>query len=45
MDALLVGEVAAHGCTLPADDVRALLTIDIPLNAAGLMAWLRATAR
>jgi hydroxyacylglutathione hydrolase len=45
MDALLVGEVAAHGCTLPADTVRALLAIDIPLNAAGLMAWLRAPAR
>jgi hydroxyacylglutathione hydrolase len=45
MDALLVGEVAAHGCTLPPERVRALLAIDIPLNAAGLMAWLRAPAR
>ncbi len=45
MDALLVGEVAAHGSRLGADAVRALLAIDIPLNAAGLAAWLRASAR
>ena len=45
MDALLVGEVAAHGSRLGADAVRALLSIDIPLNAAGLAAWLRASAR
>jgi glyoxylase-like metal-dependent hydrolase (beta-lactamase superfamily II) len=45
MDALLVGEVAAHGCTLPPEAVRALLAIDIPLNAAGVMAWLRSSSR
>jgi glyoxylase-like metal-dependent hydrolase (beta-lactamase superfamily II) len=45
MDALLVGEVAAHGCTLSPAAVRALLALDIPLNAAGLMAWLRAPTR
>jgi glyoxylase-like metal-dependent hydrolase (beta-lactamase superfamily II) len=45
IDALLLGEIAAHGCTLAPDAVRALLAIDIPLNAAGIVAWLRTGAR
>jgi hypothetical protein len=45
IDALLLGEIAAHGCTLAPDAVRALLAIDIPLNAAGIVAWLLAGAR
>lgn len=45
MAALLLGEVAAHGCTLAPEAARALLAIDIELNAAGLLAWLQASAR
>ena len=45
MDALLLREVAAHGCTLAPDAVRGLLEMDIRLNAAGLHAWLQARAR
>jgi hypothetical protein len=45
IDALLLGEISAHGCTLAPDAVRALLAIDIPLNAAGIVAWLLAGAR
>jgi hypothetical protein len=31
---------AAHGCTLPASEVRALLATDVELNAQGLEVWL-----
>jgi glyoxylase-like metal-dependent hydrolase (beta-lactamase superfamily II) len=42
---LLLGEAHAHGCRLAPDALRALLDIDIRLNAAGLMAWLTAPKR
>jgi hypothetical protein len=45
LEALLLGEVAAHGCTLPAAEVRALLALDLELNADGIVAWLRARGR
>jgi hydroxyacylglutathione hydrolase len=45
MDALLLGEVAAHGCTIPAGRLRELLAMDIRLNAAGILAWLTAPVR
>jgi glyoxylase-like metal-dependent hydrolase (beta-lactamase superfamily II) len=45
MEALLLGEVRAHGCRLAPDAARALLATDIALNAAGLLAWLQASAR
>ncbi len=37
---LYLGAAREHGCTLPEDDVRAVLAIDIELNAQGLEAWL-----
>lgn len=45
MAALLLAEVAAHGCRLPPEQVRALLQMDIPLNAAGLLSWLQSQWR
>jgi glyoxylase-like metal-dependent hydrolase (beta-lactamase superfamily II) len=45
MDALLLGEAAAHGCVLAPNRLRALLAMDIRLNAAGLAAWLRSRAQ
>jgi hydroxyacylglutathione hydrolase len=42
MDALLLSEARAHGCTLPDEALRTLLEMDIRLNAAGLLAWLQA---
>jgi glyoxylase-like metal-dependent hydrolase (beta-lactamase superfamily II) len=45
IDGLLLGELAAHGCTMPPEAMRALLAIDIALNAAGIMAWLRSPSR
>jgi glyoxylase-like metal-dependent hydrolase (beta-lactamase superfamily II) len=45
LDALLLGEIAAHGCTLPAAALRELLAVDLRLNAAGIVAWLRARRR
>lgn len=41
MDALLLAEARAHGCALPDEALRALLDMDIRLNAAGLLAWLQ----
>jgi len=43
MEALLLGEARAHGCTLSDDRLRTLLEMDIRLNAAGLHAWLEGT--
>ncbi|MEI7447111.1 MAG: MBL fold metallo-hydrolase [Burkholderiales bacterium] len=40
MDALLLGEAAAHGCRLVPDALRGMLAMDIRLNAAGIAAWL-----
>ncbi len=37
---LYLQRVRAHGCTLPTDEVRRLLAIDIELNAQGLEVWL-----
>jgi glyoxylase-like metal-dependent hydrolase (beta-lactamase superfamily II) len=45
MDALLLGEAAAHGCRLAPDALRGLLAMDIRLNAAGLLAWLQSRDR
>jgi glyoxylase-like metal-dependent hydrolase (beta-lactamase superfamily II) len=45
MDALLLGEAAAHGCTLAPARLRELLDMDIRLNAAGLLAWLQSRRR
>ena len=45
MDALLLGEAAAHGCPIAPDALRGLLDMDIRLNAAGILSWLRAPAR
>ncbi len=42
MEALLLGEAAAHGCTVAPDALRQLLDMDIRLNAAGLSSWLSA---
>jgi glyoxylase-like metal-dependent hydrolase (beta-lactamase superfamily II) len=40
VEALFLGWVAEHGTPLPADRVRALLALDIELNAQGLEVWL-----
>lgn len=40
IDALLREELAAHGCRLDADRVRAIWGLDIELNAQGLEVWL-----
>jgi glyoxylase-like metal-dependent hydrolase (beta-lactamase superfamily II) len=45
MDALLLGEAAAHGCRLAPDTLRGLLDMDIRLNAAGLLSWLQSRGR
>lgn len=45
IDALLIGEARAHGCTLPPEALRTLLDMDIRLNAAGLISWMQAPAR
>ena len=40
---LMVKEVAALGCALPAENVLALLAHDIEINAQGLEVWLDST--
>ncbi len=40
MGELLVGEVRRHGVTMDEAAVRRLLSVDIELNAAGIIAWL-----
>jgi hydroxyacylglutathione hydrolase len=44
MDALLLGEAAAHGSRLAPDTLRQVMALDIRLNAAGLLSWLQARA-
>ncbi|RPH42647.1 MAG: MBL fold metallo-hydrolase [Burkholderiales bacterium] len=44
MDALLLGEAAAHGSPLAPAELRRVLELDIRLNAAGLLSWLQARA-
>jgi hydroxyacylglutathione hydrolase len=44
MDALLLGEAAAHGSPLSPAVLRQVMALDIRLNAAGLLAWLQARA-
>lgn len=41
---LLMKRLTAHGCTLPTDDILALLKTDIRLNAQGLDIWLKQSA-
>ncbi|WHZ18255.1 MAG: MBL-fold metallo-hydrolase superfamily [Rhodanobacteraceae bacterium] len=41
---LYVERVHAHGCTQSPDEIRALLAIDIELNAQGLEVWLAQSA-
>lgn len=45
MGALLHGEARAHGCAADDHALGALLSIDVRLNSAGLLAWLRGRAR
>jgi len=45
LTALYVERAAAHGCTLGAAQVQALLAMDIELNAQGLGVWLGREAR
>jgi hydroxyacylglutathione hydrolase len=45
MDTLLLAEIVAHGCRLPAPRLRELLDMDIRLNAAGVLAWLQTRKR
>lgn len=42
---LYLGRARAHGCRLDAAEIRALLAIDIELNAQGLAMWLARSAR
>ena len=42
MEALLVAEARRHGTPLPDDRIRALLAMDIDLNAQGVAIWLDA---
>lgn len=44
MEALLLAEARRHGVTLGDDEIRALLEMDIDLNAQGLAIWLDAQA-
>jgi glyoxylase-like metal-dependent hydrolase (beta-lactamase superfamily II) len=37
---LLLGRIIAHGCKLPEEEIRDLLSLDIGLNAQGLENWL-----
>jgi glyoxylase-like metal-dependent hydrolase (beta-lactamase superfamily II) len=37
---IFMRSLAAHGCTLPAADMEALLAIDLELNAQGMAVWL-----
>lgn len=41
---LLMKRLTTHGCTLPTDDILALLKTDIRLNAQGLDIWLKQSA-
>lgn len=45
MAALLIGEVRAHGSPLDEASIRELLAMDIRLNSAGLIDWLRGAGR
>lgn len=40
LEALYVERLAQHGCTLPVDEVRRLLALDVELNAQGMAIWL-----
>jgi len=40
LEALYLEQVRAHGCTLASATVRALLAIDVELNAQGMAVWL-----
>jgi glyoxylase-like metal-dependent hydrolase (beta-lactamase superfamily II) len=37
---LLLGRIIAHGCKLPEEEIRDLLSLDVGLNAQGLENWL-----
>ncbi|QDH71887.1 MBL fold metallo-hydrolase [Marilutibacter alkalisoli] len=41
LEALYLQQVRAHGVTLPDDGIRAVLAMDIELNAQGLEVWLQ----
>lgn len=41
MTALLIGELRAHGSTLPDETIVEILEMDLRLNSAGLIDWLR----
>ncbi len=43
--AMYLHSLAAHGCSMPAADVQALLALDVELNAQGIAAWLDRDAR
>lgn len=45
MDTLLVGDAQAHGSAGSPAALRTTMALDIRLNAAGILAWLRARAR
>jgi hypothetical protein len=44
MLALYTRSLAEHGCTLGADEIEALLAMDLELNAQGLGIWLDSAA-
>jgi hypothetical protein len=37
---LLLQRIIAHGCKLPQEEIRELLSLDVGLNAQGLEYWL-----
>jgi glyoxylase-like metal-dependent hydrolase (beta-lactamase superfamily II) len=45
LQTLLVDELRAHGVTLAEQQIVDLLTLDIPLNADGIVSWLDAQSR
>lgn len=45
LTALLLGELRAHGVTLPEHQLLALLALDLPLNSEGIVSWLDARSR
>lgn len=45
VDAYLLGRARANGCDLSDEQVRAVLAVDIKLNAQGLEIWLRRRAK
>ena len=40
LEAIYLERLAQHGCALPVDQVRALLALDVELNAQGIGIWL-----